>query len=148
MLFQMIFRGFLIWMASSLPGRLLFRKFTSLSLISPQVNPQAQMVYTDFYHFFYQLLESTFFLQSIFFFTNFVLPSSGGKTFITLVPRKENPILVSDYCLISLCNVCFKIDSKILTSRLKIVLPHLIGKEQAIFVFYRSTFDNIIAMTP
>lgn len=147
MLFQMIFRGFLIWMASSLPGRLLFRKFTSLSLISPQVNPQAQMVYTDFYHFFTNYWRVLFFCNQ-FFFSNFVLPSSGGKTFITLVPRKENPILVSNYCLISLCNVCFKIDSKILTSRLKIVLPHLIGKEQAIFVFYRSTFDNIIAMTP
>ncbi|XP_039130949.1 uncharacterized protein LOC120267377 [Dioscorea cayenensis subsp. rotundata] len=80
------------------------------------------------------------------FFTNSTLPSSWGKTFIALIPKKDNPSSISDYRPISLCNVCLKVISKILANRLKLVLPSLIEREQAGFVSGRYPFDNIIAL--
>lgn len=58
----------------------------------------------------------------------------------------DNPNLVSYFHLISICNVYFKIISKIVASRLKLFLPKLIGREQARFllVIVCYPFDNII----
>lgn len=64
-----------------------------------------------------------------YFFDNSMIPKDWGKTFITLIPKKSNPKFVSDFRLISLCNVCYKIISKTLANRLKHVLPQLIGHE-------------------
>lgn len=47
---------------------------------------------------------------------------------------------------ISLCNVCFKIVTKILANRLKIVLPKLVSREQVGFILGHCSFDNIIAL--
>jgi len=71
---------------------------------------------------------------------------SWGKTFIALIPKKDNPCSIFDFKPISLCNVCFKIISKILANRLKLVLPNLIGYEQVGFVSGRYPFGNIIAL--
>lgn len=74
------------------------------------------------------------------------LPNSWARTYIVLIPKKDKPRLVSDYRPISLCNVCFKIITKILTNRLQNILPNLIGKEQVGFVPGRCFFDNIITV--
>ena len=47
------------------------------------------------------------------------LPHPLNHTFVTLVPKIKNPIAVFDYRLISLCNVLYKIFSKVLANRLK-----------------------------
>lgn len=46
-----------------------------------------------------------------YFFDNASLPRSWGKTYITLIPKKNNLAIVNDYRLISLCNVCYKLMS-------------------------------------
>lgn len=74
------------------------------------------------------------------------MPSSWGKTYITLIPKKSNPKLVFDFHPISLCNVSYKVISKILANRLKVVLPRLISKDQCGFVEGRTPFDNIITL--
>lgn len=74
------------------------------------------------------------------------MPSSCGRAYIALIPKKDNPRFVSAYRPISLCNVCFKIVTKIIANRLKSVLPKLIGREQVRFISDQCSFDNIIAM--
>lgn len=56
----------------------------------------------------------------------------------------DNPKRVFDYKPISLCNVCFKIITKLFANRLKSFFPMLVGKEQVGFVSGRCPFDNII----
>lgn len=77
---------------------------------------------------------------------NTSFPVSWGQTFLTLIPRVSNPKFVTDFCPISLCNVCYKIISKLLANRLLKVIPSLIGKDQASFVKGRTSTDRILVI--
>ena len=61
------------------------------------------------------------------------LPHPIIHTFITLIPKVKNPILVSKYRPISLCNVLYKIFYKVLANRLKKFMPELKTKHQSTF---------------
>ena len=72
------------------------------------------------------------------------LPHSINHTFITLIPKIKNPQPVNDFRPISLCNVLYKIFSKVLANRLKNFLPQIITKHQSAFTKNRLIFDNIL----
>ena len=56
-----------------------------------------------------------------------------NKTNITLVPKIKNPTKMTDFRLISLCNVKYKLISKVLANRLKVILPYIIFENQTHF---------------
>lgn len=87
------------------------------------------------------------FIVLLIIFNNACMPISSNLTYVVLIPKKENPKVVLDFCLIFLCNVCYKIIAKILAERLKSVLPNLIRKEQTGFIQIRSPpAHNIITI--
>lgn len=73
-----------------------------------------------------------------------MMPKAWGRTFITLIPKNEYPRNASDFYPISLCNVSYKIITKILANRLKNVIDYLIDREQCGFISGHSPVDNII----
>ncbi|XP_050229329.1 uncharacterized protein LOC126678474 [Mercurialis annua] len=71
-------------------------------------------------------------------------PPEINKTLITLIPKCDNPDYLKDYRPISLCNVLYKVITKIIANRLKKIMPHIIGPTQTSFVEGRHITDNII----
>nr|GEW84566.1 hypothetical protein [Tanacetum cinerariifolium] len=76
------------------------------------------------------------------FFRNGKLLKEVNATVISLVPKTDAPLKVSDYRLIRGCNVVYKIISKIISSRLKLV--SLVNDNQCAFIPSRQISDNIL----
>lgn len=56
------------------------------------------------------------------------------------------PSYVSQFRLISLCNVAYKVVTKVIAQRLKRIMPYIVSNNQSSFVLGRSTIDNILVM--
>lgn len=67
-----------------------------------------------------------------------------NSTFITLIPKLSDPLTLSDYRPISLVASYYKIIAKVLSERLKQVLPSLISENQTAFVANRQITDGIL----
>lgn len=94
--------------------------------------------------FYWNILGDPLFKAISFFFETANLPHSLGKTFIALIPKKDNLVLVSDFRPISLCNVCNKIIVKIFANHLHYAIHELVGPEQNGFIPGCGTSDNVI----
>jgi len=74
-------------------------------------------------------------------------PSNLTETNICLIPKCDNSDNMKDLRSISLCNVLYKMVSKLLANRLKSCLNKCVSDEQSAFVEGRSILDNALIAT-
>ncbi|CAA7021276.1 unnamed protein product [Microthlaspi erraticum] len=78
------------------------------------------------------------------FFSSGVMARSSNETHIRLIPKILAPKKVADYRPIALCNVCYKIISKLLARRPQPLLDGIISENQSAFVPKRAISDNVL----
>ncbi|XP_038974764.1 uncharacterized protein LOC120106009 [Phoenix dactylifera] len=66
------------------------------------------------------------------------------RTFITLIPKRQDATEPGHFRPISLCSTLYKATTKILAVRLRDILPRLISLEQGAFLGGRSITDNVL----
>ncbi|XP_010451229.1 PREDICTED: uncharacterized protein LOC104733344 [Camelina sativa] len=81
------------------------------------------------------------------FFQTGFLPKGVNSTILALIPKKKEARTMKDYRPISCCNVLYKIISKILANRLKLILPKFISSNQSAFIKDRLLMENILLAT-
>eukprot|EP00253_Pinus_taeda_P009137 PITA_09137 len=69
---------------------------------------------------------------------------SLNSTFLALIPKTEEAKTPDKFRPIALCNVIYKIISKVIASRLKTILLGIISEEQSGYVEGRQIFENIL----
>jgi hypothetical protein len=67
-----------------------------------------------------------------------------NATFIALIPKEKEANTADKYRPISLCNVVYKIITKIIAKSLKPILQEIISPEQGGFIEGRQILDGII----
>lgn len=78
------------------------------------------------------------------FFETGVMDPDINHTHLCLIPKIERPFSMKDFRPIALCNVIYKVISKILVWRLKEVLPHTVAENQTAFISGRHISDNAL----
>lgn len=71
------------------------------------------------------------------------VPASLNATYLTLIPKVDKPVVFGDFCPISLCNLMYKVISKIIAERLKPYLAMGISDEQFGFLKNRQLLDSV-----
>ena len=70
-----------------------------------------------------------------------------NSTFLTLIPKREGANKLEFFRPIVLCNVVYKVITKLIANRLKKWLPIIISEEQGGFVAGRQILDGVVIAT-
>jgi hypothetical protein len=97
-----------------------------------------------FYKTFWQVVGNKVTREMLNVLSSAPMPAEWNNMIIALIPKVKNPVKVTDLRPISLCNVLYKIISKVLANHLKSILSDIISPSQSAFVPERLVSNNIL----
>lgn len=102
--------------------------------IGPYRAPGPDGLTGDFYQQFWPEIKNEIMEEVDKVFRKGEFHGATNHTNICLIPKPDVPKTMIDFRPITLCNVSYKIISKILVEKLKTILPEIISETQAAFI--------------
>ncbi|GAU33856.1 hypothetical protein TSUD_66430 [Trifolium subterraneum] len=119
----------------------------ALFQMHPDKSPGPDEFNPAFYQRFWEHCSDDIFSAASTWLERGYFPTSLNETNICLIPKCDNLTSMKDLRPISLCNVLYKMISKVLANRLKCCLDKCVSQEQSAFVEGRSILDNVLIAT-
>lgn len=73
-----------------------------------------------------------------------VLLKQFNITTLTIIPKSQNPVGLTDCRPIACCSIIYKIITKILTKRIGGILKRIVSPAQSAFIHGKKIIDNIL----
>lgn len=99
---------------------------------------------SEFFKTSWAIIHSDFVVGIQSFFQKGFLPKGINSTILALIPKRDGVREMKDYRPISCCNVIYKVISKILANRMRLILPTIIAANQSAFLKDRLLIENIL----
>jgi len=106
--------------------------------------PSSNGLHVGFFQRFWLIVGSSIIEEVKRVFVERKVPSYLNKTHIALISKIQGPETLGNYKPISLCNIVYKIVTKVIIARLRPYLDKFISPLQAAFVLGRKGIDNAI----
>ncbi|KAL0407261.1 UNVERIFIED_CONTAM: putative mitochondrial protein [Sesamum latifolium] len=116
----------------------------ALFQMAPQKSPGPDGMSPIFFQKFWHIVGNDVTNCVLHLLNSYYMPPGLNSTHIVLIPKCKHPEFLSQFRPISLCNVVYRIASKVIANRLKHLLDRIISPAQSAFVPGRLITDNIL----
>ncbi|XP_074270960.1 uncharacterized protein LOC141594873 [Silene latifolia] len=107
-------------------------------------SPGPDDITPEFFQMFWPQIGQLVTLALLRFLNSGVMLKEWNNTHIILIPKVEKPEQISQYRPIILCNVIYRLASKCLANRLKLVISSIVSESQQAFVSSRLMSDSCV----
>lgn len=73
-----------------------------------------------------------------------MVPGEAAEVLLVLISKELKPSMIKNFMPISLCNVIFKLATKLIVNRLKRTWSEIISPNEASFIPGRQSIDNVV----